>query len=68
MSRVGALSWELLPSSAMGHVGNGDIGNVQSHLGQQTDSSNFRDDVTIDGRINNQDVQTVRSYRGSFLP
>ncbi len=52
----------------MGHVGNGDIGNVQSHLGQQTDSSNFRDDVTIDGRINNQDVQTVRSYRGSFLP
>jgi hypothetical protein len=50
-----------------GHVGNGDIGNVQGHLGQRTDSSNFRDDVTADGRINNQDVQTVRSHRGESL-
>ncbi len=62
---VGILVGDVL---GVGHVGNGDIGNVQSHLGQQTDSSNFRDDVTIDGRINNQDVQTVRSYRGTFLP
>ncbi|MEO7723093.1 MAG: hypothetical protein ABIU29_00160 [Chthoniobacterales bacterium] len=51
-----------------GHVGNGDIGNVQSHLGQQTDSTNFRDDVTVGGRINNQDVQTARTHRGEFLP
>jgi len=51
-----------------GHVGNGDIGNVQGHLGQRTDSSNFRDDVTVDGRINIQDVQTVRSHRGESLP
>jgi hypothetical protein len=51
-----------------GHVGNGDIGNVQGHLGERTDSSNFRDDVTVDGRINNQDVQTVRSYKGTSLP
>ncbi|MEO7725069.1 MAG: hypothetical protein ABIU29_10380 [Chthoniobacterales bacterium] len=51
-----------------GYVGNGDIGNVQSHLGQQTDSSNFRDDVTIDGRINNRDVQKARAHRGEFTP
>lgn len=51
-----------------GHVGNGDIGNVQGVLGQRTNSSNFRDDVTVDGRINNQDVQTARSHRGESLP
>jgi WD40-like Beta Propeller Repeat len=62
---VGILVGDVLGA---GHVGNGDIGNVQGHLGEQTDSSNFRDDVTVDGRINIQDVQTVRSYRGTSLP
>ena len=62
---VGILVGDVLGA---GHVGNGDIGNVQSHLGQRIDSSNFRDDVTIDGRINNQDVQAVRSHRGESLP
>jgi hypothetical protein len=51
-----------------GKVRNKDIENVRSVLGQQTNSSNFRDDVTLDGRINNQDLQTVRSHRGEFLP
>jgi hypothetical protein len=51
-----------------GRVGNGDIGNIQAHLGEMADSTNFRDDVTIDGRINNQDVQTARSHRGESLP
>jgi hypothetical protein len=51
-----------------GHVGNGDIGNIQGHLGEGTDSSNFRDDINADGRINNQDVQTARSHRGESLP
>jgi len=37
----------------------GDFGN---------DSSNFRADLTADGRLNNQDVQLVRSYRGTSLP
>ncbi|MGI8955696.1 MAG: hypothetical protein ACR2II_02125 [Chthoniobacterales bacterium] len=50
-----------------GHVGNGDVGNVQSHLSQQADSSNFRDDVTINGRINHQDVQTARFLPRAFL-
>ena len=44
-----------------GHVGNGDIGNIQGHLGEITDESNFRDDINADGRINNQDVQAARS-------
>jgi hypothetical protein len=54
--------------SGVGHVGNGDIGNVQAHRGEMTDSTNFRDDVTMEGRINNQDVQTVRAYRSTSLP
>jgi hypothetical protein len=51
-----------------GYVGNPDIDNVRAHLGEQANSSNFRNDVTLDGRINNQDLQTVRSHRGEFLP
>jgi hypothetical protein len=51
-----------------GKVRNKDIENVRSLLGQQANSSNFRDDVTLDGRINNQDLQTERSHRGEFLP
>ena len=50
-----------------GRVGNGDIGNIQGHLGEGTDSSNFRDDINADGRINNQDVQAARSHRGESL-
>jgi hypothetical protein len=51
-----------------GHVGNGDIGNIQAHRGEMANSANFRDDVTIAGRINNQDVQTARSHRSESLP
>jgi Kelch motif protein/galactose oxidase-like protein/dockerin type I repeat protein len=51
-----------------GHVGNGDIGNIQGHLGEITDSTNFRDDVNADGRINNQDVQAARSHRRESCP
>jgi len=46
-----------------GRVGNGDIGNIQGHLGEGTDSSNFRNDINADGRINNQDVQAARAHR-----
>jgi len=49
-------------------VTNGDTAQVRSVQGQRTNASNFRNDVTVDGRINNQDVQTVRSYRGDVLP
>jgi hypothetical protein len=47
-----------------GHVGNGDIGNIQAHKGERANSTNFRDDINADGRINNQDVQAARSHRG----
>ena len=50
-----------------GHVGNGDIGNIQGHLGEITDESNFRDDINADGRINNQDVQAAKSHRGESI-
>ena len=51
-----------------GRVTNGDTAAVQAVQGQQTNSSNFRDDVTLDGKVNTQDVQTVRSHRGDVLP
>ncbi len=51
-----------------GRVTNGDTAAVRAVQGQQTNASNFRDDVTLDGKINTQDVQTVRSHRGDVLP
>ena len=51
-----------------GQVGNGDIGNIQGHLGEITDETNLRDDINADGRINNQDVQAARAHRGESLP
>jgi N-acetylneuraminic acid mutarotase len=51
-----------------GHVGNGDIGNIQGHLGEITDDTNFRDDINADGRINNQDVQAARAHRRESCP
>ena len=49
-----------------GHVGNGDIGNIQGHLGEITDSTNFREDINADGHINNQDVQAARAHKVSL--
>jgi hypothetical protein len=51
-----------------GRVKRGDVRAVQSVQGQQTNGSNFRDDVIVDGRINNMDVQTVRSHMDEVLP
>jgi N-acetylneuraminic acid mutarotase len=51
-----------------GHVGNGDIGNIQGHLGQITDETNFGDVINADGRINNQDVQAARARRRESCP
>ena len=45
-------------------VSHGDIGNIQSHLGEGTISSNFRDEINGDGRINNQNMQVGRADRG----
>jgi hypothetical protein len=44
-------------------VDNGDIGSIQGHLGEGTDSSNFRNDINADGRINDNDVLAARAHR-----
>ena len=50
-----------------GGVGKNDVSNIQGHLGEQTDSTNFREDINADGRINNQDIQEARAHRGESL-
>jgi hypothetical protein len=46
-----------------GRVNNGDIGSIQGHVGERTDSSNFRNDINADGRINDNDVLAARAHR-----
>jgi hypothetical protein len=53
--------------SGDGRVGNGDIGAIQGHLGERTNTGNFRNDINADGRINNQDVQEARAHRGEAI-
>jgi hypothetical protein len=38
-----------------------DLASIHATAGQQIDSSNFRNDLTLDGRINNKDVATCKS-------
>ena len=54
--------------TADGHVKNGDVSQVQAFQGQIADASNFRNDVTLDGRINRTDTKLVKSQRGHSLP
>lgn len=51
-----------------GQVTSADGNQTRGQLGQPVTNSNFREDVTVDGRINNSDVQTVRSALGTHLP
>ncbi len=41
---------------------------VQGQLNQPVTSANFRDDIIVDGRIKNNDVQIVKSNRGHTIP
>ncbi len=50
-----------------GGVGKHDVTNIQGQLGERTNSTNFRDDINADGRINNQDVQEALAHRGESL-
>ena len=52
-----------LEGKAANRVDHGDIGSIQGHLGEKTDSSNFRNDINADGRINNQDVEAARAHK-----
>lgn len=49
-------------------VDSADVMLAQSKSGQVTNSTNFREDVTLDGVINNTDVQLVQSKVGTKLP
>ena len=51
-----------------GSVTKADLGLVKADLGQPTDATNFREDVNVDGTINQLDVKAVKRYRGTFLP
>src|SRR5437762_4458385 len=41
---------------------------VQGQLNQPVTSANFRDDLNVDGRIKNSDVQIVKTNRGHTIP
>jgi hypothetical protein len=49
-------------------VDSADVTLTQSKNGQATNSTNFREDVTLDGLINGGDVQLVQSKVGTKLP
>jgi len=49
-------------------VDSADVTLTQSKSGQATNSTNFREDVTLDGSINNTDIQLVQSKVGTKLP
>jgi hypothetical protein len=49
-------------------VNSSDVTLTQSKSGQATNSTNFREDVTLDGLINSSDIQLVQSKVGTKLP
>jgi uncharacterized repeat protein (TIGR03803 family) len=51
-----------------GSVTKTDLGLVKADLGQTTDATNFREDVNVDGTINQLDVKAVRRHNGTSLP
>jgi uncharacterized repeat protein (TIGR03803 family) len=51
-----------------GSVTRADLDLVRADLGQPTDATNFREDVNVDGMIDQLDVKAVKRYRGTFLP
>ena len=55
-------------STADRTVNSADIGQTKSQSGQAVSSSNFREDVTLNGLIDSQDVQLVTSKQGTALP
>ena len=51
-----------------GVVNQSDNRETRNHLGQTTDATNFQFDVSLNGSVDNRDLQTVRRNRGSTLP
>ena len=48
-----------------GSVDNLDVASIRATAGQHIHSSNFRNDLMLDGRINNKDVGTYKTFRPS---
>jgi hypothetical protein len=49
-------------------VNSSDVSQTKSKSGQALNSSNFREDVTVDGSINATDVSLVKSKSGTAVP
>ena len=50
-----------------GIVNKADVVSIRAVQGQRVNSSNFRNDLTVDGKINNKDVGTYKTFRGNSL-
>ena len=80
LSNVTSDSSEVLPSTAItmgilggdangdGSVDGTDVALTQGQVGMPVTASNFREDVRLDGTINNSDVRTVQNAVGNTLP
>ena len=62
--------WGLLIGDVTGDgaVTPADVSQTRADIGHVVTSSNFREDVAIDGNINNQDVTVIKSGSGTVLP
>ncbi|HJU12025.1 MAG TPA: hypothetical protein VJ728_14165, partial [Candidatus Binataceae bacterium] len=61
-------SYLLADTVANGVVDQADLRETRNHVGQTTGATNFQFDVTVDGSIENRDLQSVRRNRGNVLP
>ena len=50
-----------------GIVNKADVVSIRAVQGQHLNISNFRNDLTLDGRINDKDVGTYKTFRGDSL-
>jgi hypothetical protein len=49
-------------------VDTADVSATRQQVGMAVTSANFREDVKVDGMIDNRDVKTVRKSLGNSLP
>ena len=50
-----------------GIVNNADVVSIRAVQGQHVNSSNFRNDLTLDGRIDNKDIGIYETFHGDSL-
>lgn len=66
----GDVTFGFLPGDANANraVDKADQTQVQGQLNQTVTSANFRDDINVDGRIKNSDIQIVKTNKGHTIP